>query len=340
MEFGGLTPTIIGSSLLQITIALAVLVGGIALLETLVFGITKVARVGNRLYIALLVPAIAGLLLLIVYPVLYEFRLAFSDMSLRTFRNPTFGLAQFAANMRRLFTMPVLKQAYFFPLLGRTIFWTVSQVTIHVSLGMVLALLLNTNIRFKWLYKAILILPWALPDVISGLAWRSEFHFEFGFPNLILQTIGLEPIQWKASPIWNWVAINITNIWLGIPFMMVICLGGLQSINREYYEAARIDGAGALRQFRNITLPLMKPILTPAIILGIIWTFNNFNVPFFINEFELESSDILVTALFRAAFQYNHYGFAAAFALVIFTILLAISMFYLKATGGLREVRE
>lgn len=80
--------------------------------------------------------------------------------------------------------------------------------------------------------------------------------------------------------------------------------------------------------------------MTPAIILGTIWTFNNFNVPFFINQSELESSDILVTALFRAAFQYNRYGFAAAFAFVIFVILLAYSIFYIKATGGLKEVYE
>ena len=133
--------------------------------------------------------------------------------------------------------------------------------------------------------------------------------------------------------------MNIVNIWLGVPFMMVIALGALQSISKEYYEAAMIDGATGWRRLRSVTLPLAQPILTPAVILGVIWTFNNFNVPFFINEQELETSDILVTALFRAAFEYNLYGFAAAFAIVIFLILFAFSAFYIRATGALKSVR-
>jgi arabinogalactan oligomer/maltooligosaccharide transport system permease protein len=133
--------------------------------------------------------------------------------------------------------------------------------------------------------------------------------------------------------------MNIVNIWLGVPFMMVIALGALQSISKEYYEAAMIDGATGWRRLRSVTLPLARPILTPAVILGVIWTFNNFNVPFFINEQELETSDILVTALFRAAFEYNLYGFAAAFSIIIFLILFAFSAFYIRATGALKSVR-
>jgi len=122
--------------------------------------------------------------------------------------------------------------------------------------------------------------------------------------------------------------------------MMVILLGGLQSIAGEYYEAAEIDGANAWQQFWMVTMPLLRPVMTPVIILGTVWTFNNFNVPFFINQNELETSDILVTGLFRAAFQYNRYGFSAAFAFVIFFILLIYSIFYLKVTGGLKGANE
>jgi arabinogalactan oligomer/maltooligosaccharide transport system permease protein len=133
----------------------------------------------------------------------------------------------------------------------------------------------------------------------------------------------------------------MVNIWLGIPFMTVIFLGGLQSISGEFYDAAEIDGASKWQSFWNVTLPLMQPIMAPAVILGTVWTFNTFNVSFFINQFELETSDILVTALFRAAFQYNRYGFAAAFAFVIFFILLAYSIFYVKTTKAVEgaEVR-
>jgi arabinogalactan oligomer/maltooligosaccharide transport system permease protein len=194
--------------------------------------------------------------------------------------------------------------------------------------------------KLRGLYRALLVIPWALPPIVAILAWRGEFHYEYGFINIMLRGLGLAAVQWKSDPTANFIAMNIVNIWLGIPFMMVILLGGLQSIPGELYEAAEIDGATWWQQFRKITWPLLQPVLTPAIILGVIWTFNNFNVPFFINENELETSDILVTALFRAAFQYNQYGFAAAFALVIFVILLAFSVFYINTTGALRGVTE
>jgi len=150
----------------------------------------------------------------------------------------------------------------------------------------------------------------------------------------------MQPIQWMVSPFWNFTAACITNIWLGIPFMMIIILGGLQSIPLEFYDAAEIDGASRWQQFRNITLPLIRPVLTPAVVLGIIWTFNNFNVPYMINANELETTDILVTALFRSAFEYHRYGFSAAFAIIIFIVLFIIASVYIRTTHGLKGVYE
>ncbi len=316
----------VGSTILVIAVATAM----IEVVLYLIFG--KLLNHKYTLPIMLLAPAAIGLLLLIVYPIAFEIRLSFSNMSLRHFRNPTYGLAQAAKNFKNLFTEPVLKQQYFFPVFLRTVLWTVVQVTSHVTLGLGIAMLLNRPMKLRGLYRALLIVPWALPPVVAGLAWRGEFHFEYGFLNIMLQNIGLSPIQWKSNPFWNFVAMNITNTWLGVPFMSVILLGGLQSIPNTFYEAADIDGAGGFHRFRNITLPLLKPVMTPAVALGIIWTFNNFNVPYFINEFELETSDLLVTALFRAAFEYNRYGFSAAFALVILFILFVLIVTYVRLT--------
>jgi arabinogalactan oligomer/maltooligosaccharide transport system permease protein len=205
---------------------------------------------------------------------------------------------------------------------------------------MALALLLNRDLRFKGFYRTLLVLPWAIPQVIAVLAWRGEFHYEYGFVNIMLRNVGLPALQWKTDPVWNFASMCLTNVWLGIPFMMVILLGGLQSISGEFYEAAEIDGASPVQQFRHITLPLLQPVLTPAIILGTIWTFTNFNVPFFINQNELETSDTLVTALFRSAFQYFNLGDAAAFAFVNFGILFVLSAFYVRASGGLKGATE
>ncbi len=338
---GGLSLDTVLASLGQVGVTLLILVAGSLVLGGLVYLILgRVFRSRFTLPFVLLTPAIVGLALLVVYPMIYEIRLAFSNMSLRHFRDPTYGLAQGLNNFRVVFSEPVLKQVRFFPLFGRTVLWTAIQVPCHVIGGLLLAMLLNRPMKLRGLYRALLVIPWAMPPIVAVLAWRGEFHYEYGFFNIMLRNIGLAPIQWKSDPLWNFVAMNLTNIWLGIPFMMVILLGGLQSIPQELYEAAEIDGASGWQRFRTITFPLLQPVMTPAIILGVIWTFNNFNVPFFINENELETSDILVTALFRAAFEYNRYGFAAAFALVIFVVLLAFSVFYIQVTGTLKGVGE
>jgi len=290
-----------------------------------------------RLPYMLLLPAVVGLLLLVVYPLLWELNVSFTNLNPRHFKSPDFiGLT----NYIEVFTKPVLKQVKFFPVFLRTILWTVVNVACHVGGGMGLALLMNRKLKLRGIYRALLVFPWAIPQPVACLAWRGEFHFEYGFVNIMLQRLGLAPIQWMSDPVWNFVAMCVTNIWLGIPFMMVIILGGLQSIAGEYYEAAEIDGASGWQRFTNITLPLLRPVLTPAIILGTVWTFTNFNVPFFINQNELETSDTLVTALFRSAFQYFNLGDAAAFAFVNFGILLIFSIVYIRVTGGVKGATE
>jgi arabinogalactan oligomer/maltooligosaccharide transport system permease protein len=289
----------------------------------------------------LLAPAIVGLSLLVAFPIIYEFFITFSNMvkAAPFFRNPIFGLEQFVDNFVAVFARPILKQQTFFPLFFRTMLWTGIQVVAHVSGGLGIALLLNREIRGRAIYRTLLVIPWAIPQVVAVLAWRGEYHFQYGIFNLALNAIGMEPISWFDSWFWNIVAMNITNIWLGVPFMMVILLGGLQSIPRTYYEAAEIDGANAFKRFQNVTLPLLQPVMTPAVVLGIIWTFNNFNIPYFINKNSLPTSDILVTALYRAAFEEpNRYAFAAAFAFVIFGILMFISVYQVRITGALDDI--
>ncbi len=329
---------LVAKSLTEILSTILYVVGGTILLEIVLYVLlVRFLKLKLAMPYMLLAPAAVGLIALVIYPIAWELNISFTNMSLRHFKVTDYiGLT----NYLRVFVDPVLKQVTFLSVLWKTVLWTGVNIFFHVLGGLGLALLLNRKMHGRGIYRTLLILPWAVPQVIAVLAWRSEFHFEFGFPNLVLKSIGLQPIQWLSEPTWNFIAMCITNIWLGIPFMMVILLGGLQSISSEYYEASEIDGASAWQQFRNITLPLMRPVMTPAIILGTIWTFNNFNVPFFINQNELESSDILVTALFRAAFQYNRYGFSAAFAFIIFAILVVYSLTYLRFTGGLKGAFE
>lgn len=334
----GLSASIIMSSLSEVGGAILFAAIGIALLEVLLYIIlVRVLKWKYAIPVMLLLPGAIGLLVIVVGPILYQFYLAFTNMSIRRFPTgnnpPDIGLSPFIENIKRVFTGPLLQHRGFFSILFTTVHWTLLQVVIHVSFGMIIAMLLNRKMKLRGLYRALILLPWALPQVIVALTWRGEFNYEYGFVNVMLDRMGFERIRWKSDPFWNFVSFHIVNGWLGIPFMMTILLGGLQSIDSTYYEASEMDGASHIAQFRHITMPLIKPVMTPAVILGIIWTFNQFNVPYFLNEQNIEENQILVTALFRVMTQFFQYGFAATLGFVIFLLLLAAAVFYIRVSG-------
>jgi arabinogalactan oligomer / maltooligosaccharide transport system permease protein len=184
----------------------------------------------------------------------------------------------------------------------------------------------------------LLILPWAVPNYITALMWKGMFHQQFGAVNQLLAALGLEQVSW-FSGFWTAFTANVvTNTWLGFPFMMVVCLGALQSIPNDLYEAAEVDGAGRWYQFSRITLPLLKPALLPSVILGSIWTFNMFNVIYLVSGGEPGgSTEILITEAYRWAFiRHERYGLAAAYATLIFLILLG----YTLITNRLTKANE
>ncbi|MBU2572673.1 MAG: sugar ABC transporter permease [Elusimicrobia bacterium] len=300
----------------------------------------------------LLAPAFVGLALLLVYPFVFQIYLSFHDLKLTTimaWKNtghlPFVGIQQYI----NVFTTSPLSEVSFWALLLRTVWWTFINVFFHVTGGFALALLLNNNIRFKGIYRTLLVIPWAMPQVVAVLAMRGEFHSQYGFVNIMLgklavafpalAAMGFGPVQWLSDhPL---ATCTLINIWLGIPFMMVVILGGLQSISSSYYDAADIDGASYFQKLRYITVPLIRPVLMPAVTLGTVWTFNNINVIYLVTGQSggTERADILVSALYKAAFTYNRYSYSAAFAIVIFAILFFISVFYLKTFDAAKDER-
>jgi len=300
----------------------------------------------------LLAPAFVGLALLLVYPFVFEVFLSFHDLKLTTIMMwkatghlPFVGIDQYI----KVFTTSPLSEITFWALLLRTLIWTFTNVFFHVAGGFALALLLNNQIRFKGIYRTFLVIPWAMPQVVAVLAMRGEFHSQNGFVNIILVKLasafpflahlGLGPVQWLSD--YPLLTCTLINVWLGIPFMMVVILGGLQSISSSYYDAADIDGASYLQKLRYITLPLIRPVLMPAVTLGTVWTFNNINVIYLVTGQSggTEQADILVSALYKAAFTYNRYSYSAAFAIVVFALLFFISVFYLKSFDAAKEER-
>ncbi len=275
----------------------------------------------------MLLPAVIGIFSVVIFPFLFNIMLSLSNFSLRTFQN--WQLVGFQHYRE------VLTEARFYGILLKTIIWTVVNIVFHVTLGVFLAVLINRTLPAKKTLRTLMIIPWALPQYITALTWRGMFNQEYGSINLILgRLFHLSPIQWLSQPFEAFSACIITNIWLGFPFMMVIALGGLQSIPRELYEAARVDGASRFQQFRKITVPMLKPVMIPAIVLGIVWTFNNINVVWLVSNAG-EPSDqthILVSYVYKAAFNLYRYGYGAALSMVIFLILLIFGIFFMKKT--------
>lgn len=278
-------------------------------------------------------PAVIIMLAVILYPFIYNIVISFSNMSLTHINDwSIIGFEQY----QKVFTDPA-----FFEFLLKTIIWTFVNIFFHVVIGVTLALLLNKNLPGTPIFRTLLILPWAIPQYIVALTWRGMFNYEYGAINLMLvKYLNLAPVEWLKSPLEAFSAVIITNIWLGFPFMMIIALGALQSIPNELYEAADMDGAKWYHKLRNITIPLIKPVMIPAITLGIIWTFNNLNVVWLVSNAG-EPSDkthILVSFVYKAAFNLYRYGYAAAFSMVIFFILLAFGLTFLRRTKATESV--
>ncbi len=226
-------------------------------------------------------------------------------------------------------------QSFWFTLVV-TVLWTVANVALHVGLGIALAMLLREPwVRLRGVFRVLLILPWAIPNYITALIWKGMFHYQFGAINGVLDFFGVEPVSWFGSFSTSFAANLATNTWLGFPFMMVVTLGALQSIPRELEQAAEVDGASGWQRFRHITLPLLKPALLPAVVLGSVWTFNMFNIIYLVSGGEPDgSTEILISEAYRWAFTRQHqYGYASAYAVLIFFVLLGYSRLGNRITG-------
>ena len=296
-------------------------------------GMSEAAR--QRLFLAFLLGPTAIIVLAVVaFPFVYNVALSLSNANIYTLRDwEITGFGQYGS---------VLAEPDFWVVFLKTIIWTVVNVAFHVGLGVFLAVILHQKfIKGKPAWRILLILPWAVPQYITALTWRGMFNFEYGAVNLFLNDLfSADPVAWLTDPTGAFVAAIITNVWLGFPFMMVIALGGLQSIPGELYEAADVDGAGAWVKFRRITAPLLRPVMLPAITLGAVWTFNNINVIWLVSNGgePNEQTHILVSYVYEAAFSMYRFGWAAALSMVIFGVLFLFTQAFLNRTNATESV--
>jgi arabinogalactan oligomer/maltooligosaccharide transport system permease protein len=260
-----------------------------------------------------------------------------SFKNLSSENNPLFEIiidkeTDWKAFLKKAF-LPRFQIPEFYVVFFRTIIWTSVNVFFHFSIGLGFALLLNKKIAFRSGYRLLLLIPWGVPSVVSAFSWRWLFNYDFGFINWVIIKLGGAPLEWLSDPTLMLIAAIITNIWLGYPFMTITLLGGLQTIPNELYESSRVDGANVFQQFFNITMPLLKPVALTVTLLGIIWTFNMFNVIYLVTQASVEA-DILVTYAYRAAFRFWDIGESTAYSVLILCLLLSFCYSYWKVLKG------
>lgn len=221
----------------------------------------------------------------------------------------------------------------FWASLWRTLIWTVGVVGGTILLSLPIALILNDDFYGRGLMRVIIMLPWAVSLTMTAIVWKWSLHGQYGMVNETLQDLGIlaRPVEWLATAGIAFPVEILVGILVSIPFTTTVFLGGLSSLPGEIYEAARIDGANAWQRFTKLTMPLLKSFFNIALVLNIIHVFNSFPIIWVMTKGDpANSTDILVTYLYKLAFRYGRIGDAAAMSLIMFAILLAFTIVYAR----------
>lgn len=274
-------------------------------------------------------PAFLYMLIFVGYPIADNIILSFQDVTMKTLtaaHKPFAGLA----NYIEIFHDPV-----FIKSLGNTLLFTVCCLLFQFIIGFALAIFFNQNFKIAKPVRGLLMMPWMIPITVTALIFKFIFGTDVGILNNILQGLGIikENIDWLTSTNTAMIAIVCANVWIGIPFNMILISTGLTTIPQELYESASIDGASKIQSFFKITLPLLKPTIESVLILGFIYTFKVFDLVYVMTGGgPVNSTHMLSTYSYKLSFEMFKYSKGSAVANVLFVILLIISMFYLRMT--------
>ena len=266
----------------------------------------------------LIAPTVSVLLALTVYPLIYSIKVSFQKES------GTFTFTNFSR---------LVSDQFFFSALAHTFVYAAIALTIEFLLGLALAMLLHGAIRGRNLFRALLLVPLMLPPVVVGVIWRLMLNSNFGAVNGMLKRFGINPeaLTWTASPKLAMASVIIADVWQWTPFMFLILLAGLQAIPQEPYEAALVDGSTPWQTFRYVTLPLLKPAILIALLLRTMDLLRVFDHIFILTEggpgFATETLSLYI---YRTAFRFSNFGYAAAMSFVLLLLTNLISGMYIR----------
>ena len=281
-------------------------------------------------------PSLILILLIVVFPILYTAFISLTNMSVYHWFD--FSVIGFSNYAKALFVF----DSGFLGALLSTVLWTVVNMVIQLVLAFVLATLLNIEkLRFRKLYKTLLMFPWAMPGYVSILLWKTGiFNSQFGLLNQWMTKLGHETVRWLSSDVSAFICCTVVNIWLALPFMLMIMDGAMQSIDKSYYESAMLDGATWLEKTVYITVPSIRPIIAPSLIITIFTTFKQFDIIYLLTQQMGAKTGsglhTILTYAYENAFITNNYGYSSAISIIIFVLLIVFSMRYQSPEEGRR----
>jgi len=274
----------------------------------------------------LLTPAALLLLLIVVYPIANLVYSSFFQIQLAQpwLGQPFVGIDNY---------MRAVQDDRFWGSTWHTIIYTVVTVPVALVAGLGLALLANLPFRRKWPVRLGLLLPWALPLVFSGLIFRWFFDYKQGFVNDVLVRLHLEPVEWLTDPVLAKTAVCIAIVWKTSSFMALMLLAGLQSIPQSLYEAAKVDGATRWQQFREITLPMLRPAIFVALIFRTITAIQTFDIPYAMTGGGPgDTTETLAMYIHKTTLDFLDFGYGSALATLMFLISMVATSGYLRYT--------
>ena len=281
-------------------------------------------------------PSLLLIALMVVFPILYTGYISLTNMNVYHWFDFTIvGLDNY---LRALFVF----DSGFLSALLATILWTAVNMVLQLIIAFVLASLLNIQkLRLRKLYKTLLMFPWAMPGYVSILLWKTGmFNTQFGLLNQWMEKLGLEAVRWLSSNLSTFICCTVVNLWLALPFMIMIMDGAMQSIDRSYEESALLDGANWFQRTRYIIVPAIRPIITPAVINTVFTTFKTFDVVYLLTQQAGAKTGsgfhTILTYAYENAFITNNYGYSSAISIIIFILLIVFSAkFQLREEGDL-----
>ncbi|HXR69366.1 sugar ABC transporter permease [Actinocrinis sp.] len=282
-----------------------------------------------------LAPVTAYLAVFYAYPMYKNLDLSLRDYTVMSFVH---GGAPFAGlgNYRTVFSDPT-----FAPALIHTIVFTAASLAFQFSFGMALAVFFHQHFRLSATLRALFLVPWLLPLIVSASTWSWMLNSDSGVVNYGLHLLGIGPVDWLTSPHWSLISVVIANIWIGIPFNLVLLYSGLQSIPQGLYEAAALDGVNAWQRFRRITFPLLRPVSAITLLLGLIYTLKVFDIIWIMTRGgPVDSSTTFATWSYRLGFGnlLPAFGPGAAVGNLLVVVALAFGLIYIRTQRTAAEV--